>query len=714
MTPFEYDENPWDGWGVWNDAWKGDLTNQSFATTKAELSTKISFIPLDGDPATDENSGMAIDWPNVIKNTATTGRSNINTKKLAVITDGSNNPVVTYGLNQTRGLVWGAERPDLLMTETLAFHERRTEDLASNTPNGHAEMKHYDDPGEQHYKDPDPDQSLRPRGSLFVEVFNPWSATGQLPAEIYSRVVRSTTNASSAAPATVSASKGVELGRLSLYGVDANGNLSLTYDAKNATTPTVKRSPVWRMMVVEELPGYRNSDAMDALGHGDKVLATPAHPTVPSTTPSPTAGYFVPTNPDFDLNGDIAAFVPTQAKSTEIPAAAKANDPSLVNFFKVQFPYDEREFYFTTDKSPAATAAQLHQGFDLTPDYNYSPDSFRLRIPYRAVKITYPNMTKQPKAGQTQKFIPPDIELASLGTNPPASLTDSPIAPILPGRYGVIGSAGAKYGINLGPTTPFITTVGRSNAAAGIWNTPDNQHVPPHTRRIELRPNNNPDIPQVVVADNGGDPADQYQTQIDGPPRFDPTTYELGRDNELIYDSTSSAASKVANITTPDPNNKSVYYQPCVAIPVADMNISEPAWGYAAREYQAAKEQAGKKTPPGNVNILTFHTDPTNFNYEGRYYDDNNNKDSYDRPFDLANGGQNKMAPSSSGRDRRPIIGRSICSGSPIRNCRGIRRRASIPSQTQPNQPIHRLQGICTSRTCRSIRIARSTRPAST
>lgn len=649
MTPFEYDENPWDGWGVWNDAWKGDVTTQTFATTKAEFATKISFIPLDGDPATDENVAMAIDWPNVIKNTAASGPSNINTKKLAAITDGANNPIVTYPLNQTRGLVWGAERPDLLMTETLAFHDRRTEDLASNSPTGHAEMKHYDDPGEQHYKDPDPDQSLRPRGSLFVEVFNPWSSLGQLPAEIYSRVVRSATTASGVAPATVSASQGVELGRLSLYGVDLNGNLSLQYDAKNATTPNVKRSPVWRIMTVEELPGYRNSDPIDALGHGDKVLAATAPaPTGGTPTASPTAGYFVPTNPDFDLNGDIAAFLPTQAKAADIPPAAKAAVKSTVNFFKVQYPYDEREYYFTTDKSPAATAAQLHQGYDLTPDYNYSPDSFRLRIPYRAVPIAYPAaVTKQPKPGQLQRFIPPDIERASLDVNPPPpSLTDSPIAPIKPGRYGVIGSAGSKYGITIGPTVPFITTVGRSNAGAGIWNTPDNQHVPPHTRRIELRPNNDPEVQQVVVADNGGDPADQFQTQIDGPKRYDPTTYELGRDNELIYDSASSTTSKIEDITIPDTNNKSRYYQPCVAIPVAGMNISEPPWGYAAREYQAAYEQEQKKaSPSATPSILTFHTDPNNFNFEGRYHDGSDNKDSYDRPFDLNDDGKDTMAP---------------------------------------------------------------------
>src|SRR5262249_16491591 len=30
MTPFEYDENPWDGWGVWDDRWVGDKGNASF------------------------------------------------------------------------------------------------------------------------------------------------------------------------------------------------------------------------------------------------------------------------------------------------------------------------------------------------------------------------------------------------------------------------------------------------------------------------------------------------------------------------------------------------------------------------------------------------------------------------------------------------------------------------------------------------------------
>jgi hypothetical protein len=85
-----------------------------------------------------------------------------------------------------RGVVWGCERPELLITETLAFHDRRTEDL--DPPS----KKTTDIP-----PDPDFDQRLVPLGSLFVELYNPWTthtsstnATGypdvtEVPGEFY-------------------------------------------------------------------------------------------------------------------------------------------------------------------------------------------------------------------------------------------------------------------------------------------------------------------------------------------------------------------------------------------------------------------------------------------------------------------------------------------------------------------------------------------------
>ena len=65
--------------------------------------------------------------------------------------------------------MWGCERPELLITETLAFHDRRTEDL----DNDDGPM-----PGNtttSTSKDEDFDQRLRPQGSFFVELYNPWN-----------------------------------------------------------------------------------------------------------------------------------------------------------------------------------------------------------------------------------------------------------------------------------------------------------------------------------------------------------------------------------------------------------------------------------------------------------------------------------------------------------------------------------------------------------
>jgi hypothetical protein len=105
MTPFEYDENPFNGWNV------------------------------DGNIATDEGGD--------------------------------------------RKVVWGCERPELLITETLAFHDRRTEDLGTDDDTS----KKTNDPM---MPDDDYDQRLRPRGSLFIELHNPWSGQVGKPAEFYS------------------------------------------------------------------------------------------------------------------------------------------------------------------------------------------------------------------------------------------------------------------------------------------------------------------------------------------------------------------------------------------------------------------------------------------------------------------------------------------------------------------------------------------------
>ena len=69
-------------------------------------------------------------------------------------------------------IVWGCKRPQLLITETLALHARRTEDLATEEPNPGEVAAKTTDPDPKK-KDPDFDQRKRPLGSLFVELYNP-------------------------------------------------------------------------------------------------------------------------------------------------------------------------------------------------------------------------------------------------------------------------------------------------------------------------------------------------------------------------------------------------------------------------------------------------------------------------------------------------------------------------------------------------------------
>ncbi len=79
-------------------------------------------------------------------------------------------------------VVWGCERPELLISETLAFHDRRTENLAAD--GGEYDQQHV---GEDGYDDHDDyDQRIRPQGSLLIELFNPWTEMEPRPGELYS------------------------------------------------------------------------------------------------------------------------------------------------------------------------------------------------------------------------------------------------------------------------------------------------------------------------------------------------------------------------------------------------------------------------------------------------------------------------------------------------------------------------------------------------
>ena len=81
-----------------------------------------------------------------------------------------------------RFVVWGCERPELLISETLAFHDRRTEDLSTDSSG----KKTTDDPkGSPPDNDDDFDQRWRPQGSLFIELFNPWTTLEPKSTDLY-------------------------------------------------------------------------------------------------------------------------------------------------------------------------------------------------------------------------------------------------------------------------------------------------------------------------------------------------------------------------------------------------------------------------------------------------------------------------------------------------------------------------------------------------
>jgi hypothetical protein len=107
-------------------------------------------------------------------------------------------------------IVWGCERPELLITETLAFHDRRTED-ESTGPSEEYTANHIP-PG----TDDDFDQRVRPEGSLFVELYNPWTDNESLPGELYR---------------TIGVHTGIDLRAKDVVGAD---------------------SPVWRLIIVEK------------------------------------------------------------------------------------------------------------------------------------------------------------------------------------------------------------------------------------------------------------------------------------------------------------------------------------------------------------------------------------------------------------------------------------------------------------------------------
>ncbi|BBO32191.1 hypothetical protein [Lacipirellula parvula] len=178
MTPFEYDTNPFDGWDV--NGWVGDAKPGPDGILGT--ADDVSVTPADDTAA-------------------------------------------------HRGLVWGAERPELVMTETLAWHDRNTTDETDEDPNpGEQAASTTDSPPRG--PDPDFDQLYRPRGAFFMEIYNPWPETPSPSRDLH---LTDTTNAA-------------------LPQHDLGVDVTRTHNQQR------DGSPVWRVIVTRDVDPRKDPD----------------------------------------------------------------------------------------------------------------------------------------------------------------------------------------------------------------------------------------------------------------------------------------------------------------------------------------------------------------------------------------------------------------------------------------------------------------------
>jgi hypothetical protein len=152
---------------------------------------------------------------------------------------------MTSSDDDPNNIVWGCERPELLISEVLAFHERRTEDLEKE-PNGKLAADEED--GKLDF-----DQRLRPIGSCFVELYNPWNGTDTNttpPWELYDYI-----DANSNSQYDSGEVKGVRLNKLAPGG-----------------------APVWRLIVVNAKLNDGSTDNPEFSKDPDQWLAGAPEP----------------------------------------------------------------------------------------------------------------------------------------------------------------------------------------------------------------------------------------------------------------------------------------------------------------------------------------------------------------------------------------------------------------------------------------------------
>ena len=191
-----------------------------------------------------------------------------------------------------RGLVWGSARPELLITETLAFHNRRVVDSAVDSG----------DNDDTAGGDADFDQQQKPEAALFVELFNPSSPYTPKEDALYETS-----------------------GALNTQGIEL--------DARTTNGNT----PIWRCLIVRVINNTATNTASsydgDAFtrdpGDPDEDLR-PAIPANPGDTGIVKSVYFVDPGVGVDLGEDGDRLIAAASPATLLPGRYAVMGPSNV------------------------------------------------------------------------------------------------------------------------------------------------------------------------------------------------------------------------------------------------------------------------------------------------------------------------------------------------------------------------------------------------
>ena len=208
--------------------------------------------------------------------------------------DPSTNP---DGVGSERRLTWGAEYPDLLLTEGTAFHDRRVKDTAFDDGSRQKRKPDPDDPG-----DPDLDQYGIPQGSLFLELYCTRNARLRDPDESPRRWPRENSQFPS-----------------ELY--DEFGNLDLGRMAPRARIPDTSppqwypRYPVWQIVISKPL---------------DPRPADPADPRTGEDSPLERSQRLSPTGkPDSTSFNPVVGINATASYNMDLATSLQGNVPPI-------------------------------------------------------------------------------------------------------------------------------------------------------------------------------------------------------------------------------------------------------------------------------------------------------------------------------------------------------------------------------------------------